>query len=101
MGRLRRVDCAAPGIARRRRGRGFEYLDESGKRITDEETLERIRSLAIPPGWEDVWICSDPLGHIQATGVDARGRKQYRYHDRWRERRDREKFERAGSVAPG
>ena len=56
-------------------------------------SLERIRALAIPPGWEDVWICSDPLGHIQATGVDARGRKQYRYHDLWRERRDREKFD--------
>jgi DNA topoisomerase IB len=93
MGRLRRVDCGAPGITRRRRGRGFEYLDDSGERIEDEETLGRIRSLAIPPAWRDVWICSDPLGHIQATGVDARGRKQYRYHDRWRERRDREKFD--------
>jgi DNA topoisomerase IB len=93
MARLRRIDCAGPGIARRRRGRGFEYLDEEGERIDDEDALERIRSLAIPPGWEDVWICSDPLGHIQATGIDARGRKQYRYHDRWRERRDREKFD--------
>ena len=93
MGRLRRVDCGAPGITRRRRGRGFEYLDEEGERIEDRETVERIRSLAIPPAWEEVWVCSDPLGHIQATGVDARGRKQYRYHDRWRERRDREKFD--------
>lgn len=93
MGRLRRVDCGAPGIARRRRGKGFEYLDETGERIEDAEVLGRIRELAIPPGWEDVWICADPLGHIQATGEDARGRKQYRYHDRWRERRDREKFE--------
>jgi DNA topoisomerase IB len=93
MGRLRRVDCGAPGITRRRRGRGFEYLDESGERIEDVDVLDRIRTLAIPPAWEDVWICADPLGHIQATGVDARGRKQYRYHDRWRERRDREKFE--------
>src|SRR5919197_6095599 len=93
MSRLRRVDCGAPGIARRRRGRGFEYLDESGERIEDAEVLERIRELTIPPAWEDVWICADPLGHIQATGEDARGRKQYRYHDRWRERRDREKFE--------
>ena len=82
-----------PGITRRRRGRGFEYADEYGDRITDEDVLERIRALAIPPGWEDVWICADPLGHIQATGMDARRRKQYRYHDRWRERRDREKFE--------
>lgn len=61
--------------------------------MTDEETVERIRELAIPPAWEDVWICSDPMGHIQATGVDLRKRKQYRYHDRWRERRDRAKFE--------
>ena len=93
MPRLRRIDCATPGIARRRRGKGFEYLDEEGDRIDDEDLLERIRALAIPPGWEDVWICSDPLGHIQATGVDARGRKQYRYHDLWRERRDRQKFD--------
>ena len=93
MSRLRRVDCATPGITRRRRGRGFEYLDEDGQRIEDADVLERIRALAIPPAWEEVWICADPLGHIQATGVDARARKQYRYHDRWRERRDREKFD--------
>jgi DNA topoisomerase I len=93
MSRLRRVDCGAPGITRRRRGRGFEYLDESGERIEDPEVLERIRSLAIPPAWEEVWICADPMGHIQATGMDARRRKQYRYHDRWRERRDRQKFD--------
>src|SRR5215207_8416527 len=93
MGRLRRSDCAMPGITRRRRGRGFEKLDEYGERITYEDVLERMRALAIPPGWEDVWICADPLGHIQATGMDARRRKQYRYHDHWRERRDREKFE--------
>jgi DNA topoisomerase-1 len=93
MPRLRRIDCATPGIARRRRGRGFEYLDEDGNRTDDEDLLERIRALSIPPGWEEVWICSDPLGHIQATGVDARGRKQYRYHDLWRQRRDREKFD--------
>ena len=93
MPRLRRTDCATPGITRRRRGKGFEYLDEDGERIEDEDVLERIRALAIPPGWEEVWICADPLGHIQATGSDARGRKQYRYHDLWRERRDRQKFE--------
>jgi DNA topoisomerase IB len=94
MPRLRRADCAAPGISRRRRGRGFEYLDEStGERIEDEDVVERIKALAIPPAWKDVWICADPLGHIQATGVDARKRKQYRYHDRWRERRDRQKFD--------
>jgi DNA topoisomerase-1 len=93
MARLRRSDCALPGITRRRRGRGFEYVDEDGERIEDEDVIERIRALAVPPGWEDVWICVDPLGHIQATGLDARGRKQYRYHDLWRERRDRRKFD--------
>ncbi|HEX2232072.1 MAG TPA: hypothetical protein VHG69_01770 [Thermoleophilaceae bacterium] len=93
MARLKRVDCSGPGITRRRRGKGFEYLDEEGRRITDPEVLDRIRELAIPPAWEDVWICPHPMGHLQATGVDAAGRKQYRYHDRWRERRDREKFE--------
>jgi len=93
MPRLTRSDCAAPGIIRRKRGRGFEYVDENGERIDDQDTIERIGSLAIPPGWEDVWVCYDPLGHIQATGVDARGRKQYRYHDLWRERRDRQKFD--------
>jgi DNA topoisomerase I len=93
MPRLRRVDCANPAISRRRRGRGFEYLDEGGERIEDPDVLERIRALAIPPAWDDVWICADSLGHIQATGVDARGRKQYRYHDLWRERRDRQKFD--------
>jgi DNA topoisomerase IB len=91
--RLRRADCARPGIRRRRAGRGFTYVDVAGNRVADPEVLERIRSLVIPPAWNDVWICTDPRGHIQATGVDARGRKQYRYHDLWRERRDREKFE--------
>ncbi|HEY7266301.1 MAG TPA: DNA topoisomerase IB [Solirubrobacterales bacterium] len=94
MSRLRRIDCAAPGITRRRRGKGFEYLDEStGERIESEDVVERIKALAIPPAWEEVWVCADPMGHIQATGMDARGRKQYRYHDRWRERRDRQKFD--------
>jgi DNA topoisomerase-1 len=94
MSRLRRVDCAAPGITRRRRGKGFEYLDEStGERIEDDDVVQRIKALAIPPAWEEVWVCADPMGHIQATGMDARGRKQYRYHDRWRERRDRQKFD--------
>ena len=93
MARLKRVDCGAPGITRRRRGKGFEYLDFEGRRITEPLVLTRIRELAIPPAWKDVWICPYPMGHIQATGIDAAGRKQYRYHDRWRERRDREKFE--------
>jgi len=91
--RLKRVDCSGPGIRRRRRGKGFEYLDEEGRRIEEPSVIERIRELAIPPAWEDVWICPYPTGHIQATGTDVAGRKQYRYHDRWRERRDREKFE--------
>ena len=93
MARLRRADCSGPGIRRRRRGKGFEYLDPDGRRITGPSVLERIRELAIPPAWEDVWICPYPMGHIQATGTDAAGRKQYRYHDKWRERRDAEKFE--------
>src|SRR4051812_4992981 len=93
MPRLRRADCSAAGIRRRRRGKGFEYLDQDGSRLTDEETLARIRELAIPPAWRDVWICPYPMGHIQATGLDARGRKQYRYHDRWRQRRDQQKFD--------
>ena len=94
MPRLKRVDCATAGISRRRRGRGFEYIDSTtDERIEDEDVVQRIKALAIPPAWEDVWICADPLGHIQATGVDIRGRKQYRYHDRWRERRDRQKFD--------
>jgi len=93
MARLKRVDCSEAGIRRRRRGKGFEYLDADGRRITEDAVLERIRELAIPPAWQDVWICPYPMGHIQATGLDAAGRKQYRYHDRWRERRDREKFE--------
>ena len=93
MARLRRVDCSAPGITRRRRGRGFEYLDESGERVEDPEVLERIGELVIPPAWKDVWICPFPMGHIQATGIDARGRKQYVYHRKWRERRDQEKFD--------
>ena len=93
MARLRRVDCAGPGITRRRRGRGWEYLGEDGRKIEDPEVVARIQALVIPPAWKDVWICAQPMGHIQATGTDAAGRKQYRYHDRWRERRDAEKFE--------
>src|SRR4051794_11707991 len=91
-GRLRRVDCSGPGLRRIKRGRGFTYLDELGQRLTDEAALERIRELAIPPAWQEVWICPDPLGHLQATGIDAAGRKQYLYHQRWREHRDRQKF---------
>jgi DNA topoisomerase-1 len=90
--RLRRVDCSAPGIRRVRRGRGFTYLDETGDSIEDADARDRIRSLAIPPAWTDVWICPDPRGHIQATGYDDASRKQYLYHDAWREHRDRQKF---------
>ena len=93
MPRLRRSDCSGPGIRRRGRGRGFEYIEDGGERVVDKDTIERIRELGIPPAWKDVWICSDPHGHIQATGIDAAGRTQYRYHDRWRERRDQEKFD--------
>jgi DNA topoisomerase IB len=93
MGRLRRVDCSQPGIERRRRGRGFELVLPDGSRLDDEETFARIRELAIPPAWQDVWICTDPRGHLQATGVDAAGRKQYLYHPEWRTRRDQQKFD--------
>jgi DNA topoisomerase I len=91
--RLRRADCSGPGITRRRRGRGFEYLDETGQRIEEAEVLDRIRELVIPPAWENVWICPYPFGHIQAVGTDAADRRQYLYHQRWRERRDQEKFD--------
>jgi DNA topoisomerase I len=91
--RLRRSDCSGPGITRRRRGKGFEYRDEDGGRIDDPEVLQRIRELGIPPAWKDVWVCAYPSGHLQATGTDAAGRKQYLYHERWRERRDAEKFD--------
>ncbi|HYF25258.1 MAG TPA: DNA topoisomerase IB [Baekduia sp.] len=91
--RLKRVDCTGPGLKRRRRGRGFVYLDEEGERIDEGEVLQRIHELVIPPGWEDVWICPYPGGHIQATGIDQRGRKQYLYHPRWRARRDAAKFD--------
>jgi DNA topoisomerase IB len=90
--RLRRSDCSAAGIHRRRRGGGFSFEDAEGTTITDEETLARIRDLVIPPAWKDVWICPDPNGHIQATGFDEAGRKQYRYHDRWDQRRATRKY---------
>jgi DNA topoisomerase I len=96
--RIREVDCNGAGIRRRRAGLGFTYWDGDA-RVTDADALERIRLLAIPPAWEDVWICSDPLGHIQATGLDARGRRQYRYHDVWHEERAKEKFDRVVRFA--
>src|SRR4051795_4973818 len=91
--RLRRSDPGGPGILRRRAGRGFTYVDADGDRVEDSEVLSRIHDLVIPPAWNEVWICPYPGGHIQATGVDQRGRKQYLYHPKWRERRDQEKFD--------
>jgi DNA topoisomerase IB len=94
MARLRRVDCSGPGIRRRKQGRGFVYFDdETGERIDEPEVVLRIKQLGIPPAWKDVWICPLPMGHIQAVGSDAAGRKQYIYHQKWRERRDAEKFD--------
>lgn len=101
---LRYVVDGSPGLRRRKAGSGFIYLDGKGKRVTDANTLERIRALAIPPAYTDVWICNDPRGHLQATGRDARGRKQYRYHARWRCHRDAGKFDRVlefGRCLPG
>ena len=91
---LRYVSDTSPGIRRERRGRGFCYRDPDGALVRDAETLQRIRSLAIPPAYRDVWICVSPRGHLQATGRDARGRKQYRYHPDWRPLRDANKFDR-------
>ena len=93
MARLRRSDSSEPGIRRIRRGRGFSYVDDDGVKVTDGEVLTRIEELRIPPAWTDVWICPYPMGHIQAVGTDAKGRKQYVYHRRWRERRDQQKFD--------
>ena len=91
---LRYVTDAEPGITRRRRGKGITYLRPDGRRLTDRDDLERIRTLAVPPAWTCVWICANANGHIQATGYDAKGRKQYRYHKRWRKVRDEAKFHR-------
>ena len=87
------VDDTLPGFGRRRRGRGFVYLDVKGAPLRDPETIERLRGLVVPPAWTDVWFCADPAGHIQATGRDAKGRKQYRYHNEWQRARDEAKFE--------
>lgn len=103
MPRLRRVSPSSPGISRIRRGKGFAYLDPSGGPVSDEATLTRIEALVLPPAWQDVWICRVASGHIQATGLDAAGRRQYRYHDQWRVVRDLAKHERVldfGTVLP-
>lgn len=91
--RLRESSDSEPGIRRRRHGQGFVYVDADGKVVRDRTVLDRIRALAIPPAWTDVWICVDGRGHLQATGRDAKHRKQYRYHDDWRRQRDSDKFD--------
>lgn len=99
MPRLRRSDPSRPGLTRRRAGKGWCYFDATGQRVTDPGVVDRIRSLAIPPAWKDVWISPWPNGHIQAVGTDAAGRRQYLYHPRWRARQDRLKHERVLSFA--
>ncbi len=100
---LVRSELSGPGILRKRHGRGFRYLGPDGTPVRDPEVLGRIKALVIPPAWEDVWISEHPAGHIQAVGTDVAGRRQYRYHDLWRERRDREKHDRVlefGAALP-
>ena len=94
MTRLRRADCAQPGLTRRRHGQGFAYLDADGRTVRDREILTRVKALAIPPAWQDVWICPHANGHLQAVGTDAAGRRQYLYHADWNTRRSQEKFDR-------
>jgi DNA topoisomerase I len=96
---LRHSSDDVPGISRRRAGRGFSCRDADGRLVRDAETLARIKALAIPPAWTDVWICPAPNGHLQATGRDARGRKVYRYHARYRNRREAAKFDRLVAFA--
>ena len=96
---LRYVNDDTPGLHRVKHGRGFRYLDQRRKEIRDPKHLARINALAIPPAWTDVWICPSPDGHLQATGRDARGRKQHRYHPRWREARDETKYARMIAFA--
>lgn len=98
MPRLRRVSPNAPGWTRRRSGHGFSYLDEDGAPLPSDD-VERIKGLVIPPAWRDVWICPVPNGHLQATGVDAAGRRQYLYHPSWRAGRDKLKFDRVAEAA--
>ncbi|NNM70812.1 DNA topoisomerase IB [Enterovirga aerilata] len=98
---LRYVSDDRPGIRRKRAGKGFSYIGVDGKPVRDEKTLERIRKLAIPPAYTEVWICPFPNGHIQATGRDAKGRKQYRYHPKFREVRDSTKYEHMLEFARG
>jgi DNA topoisomerase-1 len=99
LGGLRYSRDGEKGYQRKHAAKGFEYVDAKGDKVTDAATLERIKLLVIPPAWTDVWICGDERGHLQATGRDARGRKQYRYHARWRELRDASKFEHLAAFA--
>ncbi len=99
MPRLRTVSPATRGLSRRRAGKGFVYLDHDGTRVTDADVVDRIRSLAIPPAWQEVWICPFPNGHIQAVGTDDAGRRQYLYHQQWRIKRDKLKFDRVLRAA--
>ncbi len=98
MPRLRRSDVAGPGVHRVARGKGFAFVDESGRPV-DDATRARATALVLPPAWRDVWICPWPNGHIQATGIDDAGRRQYRYHDAWRAQKDRAKFDRMLELA--
>ena len=93
------VSVNEPGYSRKKRGSGFQYLDEKGKRITDKEIISRIKALKIPPMWEDVWICKKPSGHLQATGIDSRRRKQYLYHEEWSKLRNESKFYKMAEFA--
>lgn len=95
MTRLRRSDVTGVGITRRKCGKGFSYSWTTGERVTDPDVIRRVKDLVLPPAWSDVWICPWPGGHIQAIGTDAAGRRQYRYHDAWRVRMDKKKYERA------
>ena len=96
---LRYTTDSKPGLRRRRNGKGFAYIQPDGRPVRDPAEIDRIRKLVIPPAWTDVWICSDPRGHLQATGRDARGRKQHRYHPRWRQARDETKYDRLMGFA--
>ena len=93
MKRLKRSDCSRTGITRRRAGKGFVYIDADGNRIRDDEQIDQIKALAIPPAWRDVWICPYENGHIQATGIDDAGRKQYLYHEKWSLQQSMRKFD--------
>jgi DNA topoisomerase I len=98
--RLRRSNPSGPGLTRRRRGKGWQYLDSDGAPVKDPEICERVAGLVIPPAWKEVWICPYPNGHLQAVGTDDAGRKQYLYHPQWRKDRDEEKYDRVLDLVP-